>query len=143
MGAATVMLHAPTDAALAFAVEDCGYSGLPDELAHGMKTQFHLPRFPFLAIASLFSRLRGGVFFGSVQPARALAGCRESLPMLFLHGEQDDFVPFAMLDKVYAAKPGKKCRRTFANAAHAESCFKNPDAYAAEIAAFLRENGII
>jgi hypothetical protein len=51
MGAAIVMMHAPTDSRLAFAIEDCGYSDLADELAHQLKAALHLPRWPVLPLA--------------------------------------------------------------------------------------------
>ena len=142
MGASTVMLHAPQDPALAFAIEDCGYSDLNAELRFALTHRFHLPWFPVLAFASLFSRLRGGVFFGSVVPKQALKHC-ESLPMLFLHGDADELVPFSMLKENYDAKPGKKQMRVFPGAPHAGCYHADPDAYAAYVTEFLTQNGIL
>ncbi len=142
MGAATVLLHAPQDPALAFAIEDCGYSDLNRELRFALTHRFHLPWFPVLAFASLFSRLRGGVFFASVVPKRALQNC-ESLPILFLHGDTDELVPFYMLKENYDAKPGKKQMRVFPGAAHAGCYHVDPAAYAQYVTEFLSENGVL
>ncbi|NLI55125.1 MAG: alpha/beta hydrolase [Clostridiales bacterium] len=142
MGAATVMLHAALDPRLAFAMEDCGYSDLNAELRFAMRHRFHLPAYPALPIASLFSRLRGGVFFGSVAPKRALARCA-SVPMLFIHGDADDLVPDYMLAENYNAKAGAKTMRVFAGAAHASCYTEDRAAYRAYVEAFLRENGVI
>jgi pimeloyl-ACP methyl ester carboxylesterase len=117
MGAATVMMNIPLDDKLAFAAEDCGYSSLSEQLAYNMKTQFHLPRYPFLAIASLFSKLRGGVLFGAVTPMKEVAKCKD-VPVLFIHGEEDDFVPFSMINEVYNAKTGIKLQKTYPGAKH-------------------------
>lgn len=142
MGAATVMMNAPLDNKLAFVVEDCGYSDLSDQLAHNLKKIYHLPRFPFLGIASVFSKLRGGIFFHQVIPRNEVAKC-DSLPMLFLHGDRDDFVPTSMVNELYKAKKGYRRMRTFPNADHAESYWNNKEKYAGEIEEFLKEIKII
>jgi fermentation-respiration switch protein FrsA (DUF1100 family) len=142
MGAATVMMNAPLDKQLAFVIEDCGYSDLSEQLAYNMKKIYHLPRFPFLPIASLFSRLRGGIFFHQVVPKNEVAKC-DSLPMLFLHGEQDDFVPTYMVKEIYEVKKGYRRMRIFPNASHAESYWNNQAEYTREIEEFLKEIKII
>ncbi len=142
MGAATVMLHAAIDPRLAFAIEDCGYSDLKRELRFVMRNRYHMPAFLTLQLASLFCRLRGGVFFGSVVPRRALKSSTH-VPMLFVHGDADDLVPYGMLTENYNAKTGAKTMRTFPGAAHASCYTKDPSAYRVYIEEFLRENGII
>lgn len=142
MGAATVMLQASQYPALSFAIEDCGYSDLNGELRFALTHRFHMPWFPVLPIASLFSRLRGGVFFGGVVPKRSLQAC-ESLPMLLIHGDADELVPFSMLAENYAAKPGKKQMRAFPGASHAGCYLSDPAGYAACLTTFLTENGVL
>ena len=142
MGASTVMMNAPLDSKLAFVIEDCGYSDLSDQLAHNMKKIYHLPRIPFLEIASLFSKLRGGIYFHQVVPKKEIAKC-ENLPILFLHGDRDDFVPTTMIHQLYQAKKGYRRMKIFPNAAHAESYWNNRDSYTKEIEVFLKEIKII
>jgi len=142
MGAATVMLHASQYPALAFVIEDCGYSDLRAQLRHNVRQRYHLPYAPFVPLASLFSRLRGGVFFRDVVPVESVAKC-DKLPMLFIHGEKDDFVPFPMVREVYSAKPGEKQIQTFPNAAHAESFGSDPQGYRACVSAFLHDAGVV
>ncbi|HEX3077728.1 MAG TPA: alpha/beta hydrolase [Lachnospiraceae bacterium] len=142
MGAATVMMNAPLDKKLSFVIEDCGYSDLSDQLAFNMKNIYHLPRFPFLKVASIFSRLRGGIFFNQVIPKNEVAKC-EWLPMLFLHGEGDDFVPTCMVKEIYEVKKGYRRMRIFPNAAHAESYWNNQEAYKREVEEFLKEIKIL
>ena len=142
MGAATVMLHAKEDKRLAFAVEDCGFSGLWREIAHMMLFRFHLPTFTILPLASLFFRLRGGVFFGGVQPAQALRDCAH-VPMLFIHGDADELVPCAMLQTCYDAKAGAKTSWLVPGARHAD-CFRaDTQGYRAQLKAFLSGNGLL
>jgi fermentation-respiration switch protein FrsA (DUF1100 family) len=142
MGAATVMLHASQYPGLAFVIEDCGYSDLLAQLKQNVRKMYHLPYVPFVPLASLISRLRGGVFFHEVTPVDSVAKC-DTPPMLFIHGEKDGLVPFSMVSEVFAAKPGEKQIRTFPNAAHAESFGSDPQGYHECVFAFLHGIGAI
>lgn len=142
MGAATVMLHAKNDQRLAFVVEDCGFSDLRRELAHVMRTRFHLPVYPALPIASLLFRLRGGVFFRDVQPVSAVKDCAH-VPMLFIHGDADELVPCAMMQACYDAKAGEKEAWLVPGARHAD-CFRaDTQGYRAHLRAFLSRHAVI
>jgi alpha-beta hydrolase superfamily lysophospholipase len=143
MGAAIVMMHAPTDSRLAFAIEDCGYSDLADELAHQLKAALHLPRWPVLPLANLMVKMRGGVGFGMVKPAEAVARCSPELPILFIHGTADKLVPPWMAETNYQAKRGARSKALFEGAGHADSWYKYPERYAKTVEAFLREYKII
>lgn len=142
MGAATVMMQAPDYEALAFTIEDCGYSSLTKQVSHNVHSMYHLPVFPIVPLASLFSRLRGGVFFSQVVPKDAVARC-EKLPMLFIHGEDDTFVPYEMVHENYGVKPGFRRIKTFPGAAHAKSYTSDPAGYRACVESFLLEIGAI
>ncbi len=142
MGAATVMLHASQDPALAFVIEDCGYSDLRGQLRYNVRRMYHLPYFPFVPLAGVFSKLRGGVLFHTVVPKDSVERCAD-LPMLFIHGEKDDFVPYPMVHEVYAAKHGKKRIKTFPDAEHAKSYGSDPEGYRACVETFLGDIGVI
>ena len=95
-----------------------------------------------LPIASLFSRLRGGVFFGSVSPKDALKKA-DGVPMLFIHGDADELVPYSMLDRNYEAKSGVRSKLTFPGADHAGCYRADRERYREGITSFLQENGVI
>ena len=142
MGAATVMLHAKEDNRLAFAVEDCGFSELRQEIAHVMRTRFHLPAFPVLPLAGLFFRLRGGVSFEEVRPVLALRDCAH-VPMLFIHGDADELIPCAMMQACYEAKSGEKEAWLVPGARHAD-CFRaDTEEYRARLRSFLSRHALI
>lgn len=143
MGAATAMLYAGLDDKLAFVTEDCGYSSWPEELAHVMRTDRRTPRFPFLPAASLLFRLRTGLTFSDIMPIDTVRACKPELPMLFLHGDEDNYVPTRMALDLYEAKRGVRRIRIFPSAGHAMSCPKNPELYRAEIRDFLSENNLL
>lgn len=82
-------------------VEDCGYSTVNQELQYQLKELFNLPSFPLVNVTSGITKLRAGYFFGEASAVKQLQ--KNHLPMLFIHGENDTFVPFSMLDEVYNA----------------------------------------
>lgn len=142
MGAATVMLQASQDPAPSFVIEDCGYSDLRDQLRSSVKQMYHLPYFPFVPLASWITRLRGGVRFSKVVPKDSVAKCA-SLPMLFIHGEKDNFVPYPMVRVNYSAKPGMREIKTFPGAEHAASYGSDPEGYRICVTSFLKDAGVI
>lgn len=139
MGGATVMMTAG-EADLApnvkCIVEDCGYSSVWDEFAGQLKEMFGLPTFPVLDAASLVTRLRAGYGFKEASAVEQLK--KTQRPMLFIHGEDDAFVPYAMLDVVYnaCASPDKE-KLSVPGAAHGESAATDPELYWATVEAFL------
>lgn len=136
MGASTVMLASALDLPdnVAAAVEDCGYSSLTGEFTAQLADMFSLPAFPLIPAASLVCRLRAGFFFRDVDCTAAVAS--SSIPVLFIHGEADRFVPFWMLDKLYAAAACGKARLTVPGAEHAMSEETDPQQYWAAVDAF-------
>lgn len=140
MGAATVMLATGEELppSVVAAVEDCGYSTLNGEFAAQLKAIFSLPPFPLLPLASLVCKMRAGYFFSAVDCVSAVA--RSKTPTLFIHGEEDAFVPFSMLDELYEAASCEKERLAVPQAAHAESEEVDPALYWGTVDAFVGRN---
>lgn len=139
MGGATVMMTAgESDLApnVKCVIEDCGYSSVWDEFAGQLQELFSLPTFPVLDAASLVTRLRAGWSFKEASAVEQLK--KTSLPMLFIHGEDDTFVPYAMLDVVYdACASTDKERLSIPGAAHGGAAGTDPELYWATVEAFL------
>lgn len=87
-------------------IEDCGYTSVWDEFCYELKEEFHLPAFPLMYTSSLLCRLRNGWSFGEASSLRQVGKCH--WPMLFIHGDNDHFVPSWMVHPLHAAKPGSK-----------------------------------
>ena len=138
MGAATVMMTSgdPLPEYVRAFVEDCGYSSAWDQFKTNLKQSFHLPTFPILNSASIVSRNRYGWGFKEASSVKQLAKCDR--PMLFIHGDADDFVPFSHLQKNYDAKiHGYKEMWVAHGAVHANSYAKYPQEYTARVRNFL------
>ncbi len=116
-------------------VEDCGYTSVWDEFDHELHQQFNLPKFPLLNTASAICRLRYGWSFGEASPIKQVAKCK--LPMLFIHGDNDDFVPSAMLRPLYDAKKGDKEIYVAKGSKHARAFRDHPDEYIKRVTQFV------
>jgi hypothetical protein len=65
-------------------------------------------------------------------------------PMLFIHGEQDDFIPVSMVHELFENKvSGPKKKYIPNNAKHATAFWDNRFEYASVIRKFLVENHIV
>lgn len=140
MGGATVMMTAGEDLPdnVKCIIEDCGYSSVWDEFAVQLDDMFGLPTFPLLNAASLVCRLRAGFSFEEASAVDQLKNA--VLPMLFIHGEDDTFVPYFMLDMVYeACASAEKEKLSVPGAAHAQSAAADPELYWGTITAFLEK----
>ena len=139
MGAATTMMMSgdPLPDYVKCFVEDCGYSSAWDQFAHNLKQQFHLPPFPILTSASIVCKNRYGWSFKEASSAKQVA--KSTMPMLFIHGDADDFVPFEQMWTNYNAKTvGYKEYYICEGAVHANSFAKDPETYKARVLNFLK-----
>lgn len=137
MGAATTMMVAGEKLPpyVKCFVEDCGYTSVWDQFAKELRGQFHLPPFPLLHTASL---LNGAINGWNFREASALEQLRHAeLPMLFIHGDADTYVPTEMVYALYAAKPGEKELWVVPGAAHALSYRDNREEYTRRVGRFV------
>ena len=114
MGAATTMMVSGEEQQpyVKCFVEDCGYTSVRDQFSKELKEQFGLPAFPLLDAAS-------------------------RLPMLFIHGDADDYVPTRMVYPLYGAKPGDKELWVVPGASHANSYRDNREEYTRRVGEFV------
>ena len=130
MGAATVLMmndRLENYDNIKGTVADCSYTSAWDEFSYQMKTSFHLPNFPILHICNLYNKILTGFSFKDASPLNSVKNATK--PILFIHGEKDDFVPFYMRDILYDNCPSKKFKLSVKDAVHARSYFTNPKIY--------------
>ncbi len=116
-------------------VEDCGYTTVWNEFRGELKSQFGLPAFPLLYVASRLCQKEYGWNFREASALKQVEQCR--LPMLFIHGESDTFVPTDMVYPLYDAKPGPKELWIVPGADHAHSYRDHKEAYTARVSGFV------
>lgn len=141
MGAATALQHAGVDHRARFYIADCPYSDVSGQLAHRLKEEYRiLPAFPIIPLVGILCRLRAGFRLRDVSPLEAMK--RTETPVLFIHGEDDSYVPTEMSKTMHRVKPGPKGLYLVPGAGHAEAYMKNPDEYDRIIGVFLRDIGL-
>jgi uncharacterized protein len=142
MGAAISLQHAAIDPRIDFVIEDCSYSDLIELLSYRIKNDYHLNSFPIINIASFISHLLSGFAFEYVSPRKDVRLIE--VPVLFIHGAEDDFIPVKMVQDLYENKTsGARKLYVAPNAAHAESYWNNQADYKRIVGEFLLENKII
>ena len=136
MGAATVLLQLEIDTSVDCVIADCAYSDLKKLLRHQMKQFYHLPRF-IVPIENLLIYLRAGFWFWQVAPIRAIQNSK--IPVMFIHGKRDNYVPVSMSKEMYRVKKKNKAIYLVAKAKHAESYYKNQSGYEERVKEFLEK----
>ena len=136
MGAATVMMAAgePLPENVIGVLADCGYTSAK-EIIQVVIRQMKLPA----ALAYPFVKLGAWLFghFDLEQTSPVEAVKHAKVPVIFYHGEDDDFVPCAMSRAAYDACASRKCLVTIPGAGHGLSFPKDPDTYLQTLADFF------
>ena len=139
MGAVTVMLATgeKLPPQVKAAVCDCGFTSCWEQYANVIKLYAKLPAFPLLYAVNATSILRGNFDIRKNVPIDAVR--RSETPTVFLHGTADNFVPFAMMDRLYDACAAPKAKQAIAGADHAQSVYVDPKLYWKTVDSFLKD----
>ena len=128
MGASTVLMAAgkPLPKNVIGVLADCGFSS-PKAIIQTVIRQMGLPPQVGYPFVKLGARLFGGFDLEEYSPMEAFKTCK--LPVIFYHGENDDFVPCDMSREMFAAYNGKKELVVIPNAGHGLSYPVDPPHY--------------
>ncbi|MCR5764003.1 MAG: alpha/beta hydrolase [Treponema sp.] len=139
MGASAVMMasgESDFPPEVKVCIEDAGYSSVWTELEDKLNKIYHLPSFPILNCVSLFAKFKAGY---SIKEADCVPQLQKNkTPMLFIHGDADDYNPFYMLDVVYNANACEQKEKLVVHGArHVMSSFTEPDLYWSTVWSFI------
>ncbi len=128
MGAATVLMAAgkPLPQNVIGVLADCGYTSAKDIIKIVIK-QMDLPpklAYPFVKLGA---RVYGHFNLEETPPVEAVK--RAAVPVIFFHGEADDFVPCYMSRQNFEACNSQKMLVTVENAGHGLSYPVDPQKY--------------
>lgn len=142
MGAATVLMAAGDglDSIVKGVVADCSYSGVWDEFAYQAKHSLHIPSFPILPLANLISRLLAGYDYKAASVKKQVKNIK--IPVLFIHGTKDTYVPTTMVHELFAACRAPKRLLLVSGAVHADSYLTDTPSYEAAVTAHLQRCGM-
>ncbi len=141
MGSSTVMLmtadpNLPKN--VKFTIADCGFTSALDEFNYKLEN-LNFPTFPLVPMVSAINRRKAGYDFQ--KDTNALEAVKKAkIPMLFVHGGNDKFVPTYMGCTLHY-----ECASEFKDilivdgADHAQSFMVDPKAYQEKIEKFARK----
>lgn len=129
MGAATALMSSSLDLPeqVKGIISDCGFTSPKEVFTHVLHTMYHLPAFPIIPISSWLNRKRAGYGLDDCNAAREVRHAKR--PILFIHGSADTFVPCSMCEEIYENCTSPKMKLIVEGAAHAESYYKDMQAY--------------
>ena len=137
LGGATVLASLGEKPDISFAVDDCGFCDIIPILKDGLRKS-RVPRW-MVYPASLAAKVLFGASFTAAKP---IEGVRENhIPLLIIHGAEDDFIPPEHSARVKDANPGYAELHYFQGAGHAGSAIKDPEKYLEILRNFLTEIG--
>ena len=61
-------------------------------------------------VSSLVAKIKAGYFLGDASAIKQVKNSKT--PILFIHGDEDDFVPYYMMDELYDATSSEKEKLT-------------------------------
>ena len=139
MGAATVLMtsgeNLPSN--VKAIVADCAYTSAWDEFSYQLETYLKVPSYYILNVTNMVTKLKAGY---SLKEASALESVKKAtVPILFIHGDKDKFVPYSMMDKLYDATNSPKEKLTIEGGEHANSDLVSPFLYWLTLEDFLNQ----
>jgi|SRR5690625_4905108 len=139
MGAGTVLMTSGEDLPpqVKAVIADSPYTSVHDLFSYQMKRMFHLPAFPILHTTGFVTKFKADY---SLKEASALKQVQKAkVPILYIHGQEDTFVPTQLTEKLYEATASETELRVFPKASHGESIVLHEAAYYEHVEQFLNK----
>ncbi len=123
MGASTVMntigLEKTPRNNIKCVIEDSGFTSAYEEVAYKLQKSKKIPKEPTLTLVNLYFTLKLGFGLNDFKPIEMIKNSK--IPMIFIHGESDTYVPYYMLDLLYDSYQGTKERVSVKGATHGKA----------------------
>ena len=141
MGASTVLMASGKELPknVVGVLADCGFSS-PKKIIKKCAGDLKLPANLLYPFIKLGAKLYGHFDLDEYTPLEAMKTCK--LPVIFFHGETDDFVPCDMSRETYAACNSPKRLVTVPKAGHGLVYLVDNDLYFKSVIEFFSENGV-
>lgn len=138
MGAATVLMASALELPenIVAILADCGYSK-PSDIIKKVIKEMRLPTKVFYPFIKLGAKIFGKFDLEQTSPYECVQ--HSKLPIIFIHGDNDELVPCDMSIKLYEACTSIKKLVTIHNAEHGVSYLVDPEKYVYELNSFFNE----
>ncbi len=138
MGGATVLMMSGLELPkqVKGIISDCGFTSPKYVFTHVLHTMYHMPAFPIIPVADYVNKKKAGYGMDECNAAREVK--KAKVPILFIHGDADFFVPCYMCNEIYENCASPKDKLIVKGASHAESYYKDPDTYEKYLDKFIK-----
>ena len=117
-------------------VSDCAMEDSVSMFRKQLRDWFSMPDLGFITSARIWLKIRGGYDLKKASALDVVSG--DKLPTLFIHGDNDRIVPVSDAEDLYEACGSKvKDIMIVEGAGHAQSCYKDPEAYYDRVFSFI------
>lgn len=137
MGGATVLMMSGMDlpSCVKGIISDCAFTSAWDVFSWVLKSMYHMSPFPIMNISNRLCRKRAKYDLKECNSAEEVK--KAKIPILFIHGSGDNFVPSYMCDEIYGNCASSKDKLIIEGASHAESYYKDTQAYESKVREFI------
>ena len=118
-------------------IADCGFTSPEEIMTKIMTVDLKIPKDPLFAPVAWMIKKRAGFAVNEYSTLDAMK--KNRLPILFLHGKADKFVPYEMTVRAYEACRSEKELLLVENAGHGISYLVEPERCKAALEKFLRK----
>lgn len=139
MGGATVLMTSGLELPdnVKGIISDCAFTSAFDVFSHILKRDYHLPKFPLMSMTDMLTKKFAGYGYNDVSTLNEVQ--KTKIPILFIHGDKDDFVPTYMSEKNYEACKSDKKLLIVKGADHAESYYLDHETYEKAVLEFVEK----
>ncbi len=120
-------------------ISDCAFTSGWEVFEFVIKSMYHVPAYPILALAEKIGKLEAGYSIRTCNGKEEVK--KAKIPILFIHGSEDSFVPCKMVYELYENCASPKDILVVEGAGHANSIYHEPERYRAKIKSFLKSKG--
>lgn len=137
MGGVTSLLCVSENQDLSFVVSDCAFAGL-ENIVRGFIKIHHSPYFPILQLTEMFLKKRYNLRYKDICLKESLKE-NKKVPLLFIHGKEDNFVYPENAELLYNNANGPKELVFFEGANHSGSVTSDKEKYYRAIEQFINK----
>ncbi len=137
MGGGTVLQYAEINKYVKFIIADCPYSDVLQLMKHQFNEVKKMPFLPFKYFLDVKLKVFAKFSMKDVSPINSIKD--KELPVLFIHGSRDNYVPTYMSKYMYEDKKGYKKLLIVEDAVHANAYGTNKELYEKEVHNFLED----
>lgn len=138
MGGATVLMTSGLNLppSVKGIISDCAFTSAFEVFESVLKKTYHIPAFPILQIADKMAKSQAGYGLNECNAREEVKQAK--IPILFIHGDADTFVPSWMCSEIYKNCASRKDILIIKGASHAECYYKDTKGYEGKVRSFLK-----